>query len=80
MVRNRYNYLKHSVQDTKGKEGRTKSKGTTIKTLQAESQKDSFFPKKLAKRLSKIKITYIKWGQNHQNQISSCPCLNNIAV
>ena len=46
MIRNRYNYLTTSVQDTKGKEGRTKSNGITIKTLQAESQKDSFFPEK----------------------------------
>ena len=43
-IRNRYNYLS-SVQDTKGKEGRTKNNGATIKTLQAESPKDSFFPK-----------------------------------
>ena len=42
MVRNRYNYLTPSVQDTKRKEGRTKSNG---KILQAESQKDSFFLK-----------------------------------
>ena len=34
-----------SVQDTTAKEGRTKSNGTTIKTLQAESQKDHFCPK-----------------------------------
>ena len=45
MIRNRYNYLTPSAQYTKGKEGRTLSYGTTIKTLQAESQKDSFFPK-----------------------------------
>ena len=38
-------YLIPSVQDTKGKEWRTLSNGTTIKTVQAESQKDSFFPK-----------------------------------
>ena len=40
MIRNRYYYLAPSVQDTKGKAGRTLSNGTTIKTLQAESQKD----------------------------------------
>ena len=57
MIRNRYNYLTPSVQDTKGKEGRTQSNGTTIKTLQTESQKDSFFSKKMAKRLQKKKIT-----------------------
>ena len=45
MIRNRYNYLSPSVQDIKGKDGRTKSNCTTIKSLQAESQKDSFFPK-----------------------------------
>ena len=45
MIRNYYNYLTPSGQDTKGKEGQTKSNGTTIKTLQEESQKDSFFPK-----------------------------------
>ena len=33
------------VQDTKGKEGRIWSNSTTIKTLQAESQTDSFFLK-----------------------------------
>ena len=38
MIRNRYNYLTPSVQDTKGNEGRTS-------TLRAERQKDSFFPK-----------------------------------
>ena len=40
-IRNRYNYLRPSVQDTKGKEGRTESNGTTIKyyILQAETQK-----------------------------------------
>ena len=37
--------LTPSVQDTKAKEGNTKSNGTTIKTLQAENQKDNFFPK-----------------------------------
>ena len=36
MIRNRYNYLTPFVQDTKGKEGRTKSNSATIKTLQAE--------------------------------------------
>ena len=35
MIRNRYNYLTPSVQDTKGKEGRMNR--TPIKTLQAES-------------------------------------------
>ena len=45
MIRNRYNYQTPSVQYTKRKEGRTKSNGTTIKTPQAESQMDSFFPK-----------------------------------
>ena len=45
MIRNRYNYLTTSVQNIKGKDGRTSSNNTTIKTLQAESQKDSFFPK-----------------------------------
>ena len=45
MVWNRYNYLTPSVHDTKGKERRTYSNGKTIKTLQAESQKDSFCPK-----------------------------------
>ena len=44
MIRNRYNYPTPFVQDTKGKEERSESNGTTIK-LQAESQKDSFFPK-----------------------------------
>ena len=43
MTRNRYYYLTPSIQDTKGKEGHTKRNGTTIKTLQAENQKDSFF-------------------------------------
>ena len=57
MIKNRYNYLTPSVQDTKGKEGHTYSNGTTIKTLQ-ESQKDSFFPK--------------NWPNGyHQNKISS---------
>ena len=56
MIKNRYNYLPPSVQDCRENEGYTESKGTTIKTLQAESQKDSFFPKKVAERLSKIKI------------------------
>ena len=45
MIRNRYNDLTPSIQDTKGKEERTQSNSTTIKTLQAESKKDSFFPK-----------------------------------
>ena len=45
MIRSRYYYLTSSVQYTKGKEGHTESNGTTIKTLQAESQKASFFPK-----------------------------------
>ena len=45
MIRNPYNYLTPSVQYTKGKEVRTSCNGTTNKTLQAESQKDSFFPK-----------------------------------
>ena len=43
LIRNRYNYQTPSVQDTKGKEGRTWSNGTTMKTLQAEVKKDSFF-------------------------------------
>ena len=38
MIKNRYNYLSSSVQDTEEKE-RTESNGTTIKTLQAESKK-----------------------------------------
>ena len=38
-------FLTPSVQDTKGKDGRNLSNCTSIKTLQAESQKDSFFPK-----------------------------------
>ena len=45
MIRNQYIYLTSSIQDTKGKEGRTLSNDTTMKTLSAESQKDSFFPK-----------------------------------
>ena len=44
MIRNRYNYLTPSVQDTKGKEERTQSNNTNIKTLQAETQKDNFIP------------------------------------
>ena len=40
MIRNRYHYLTPSVQDTKGKEGPTQSN-----TLQAEIQKNNFFPK-----------------------------------
>ena len=44
MISNRYNYQTPSVQDTKGKDGRSLSNGATIKTLQAESQKDSLFP------------------------------------
>ena len=44
MIGKRYNYITPS--DTKGKEGRLKSHGTTIKTLQAESLKDIYhFPK-----------------------------------
>ena len=54
MIRNQSNYLTLSVQDTKGKEGRTYSNGTTIITLQAESQKVSL-SQNLAERLSKIK-------------------------
>ena len=50
MIRNRHNYLTPSVQDIKGKKGRTKRIGTTIETLQTESQKDSFFPKKKKKK------------------------------
>ena len=46
MIRNRYNYLTPFVQDTKEKEGRTESNATTIKTLQAESQKDRVFSPK----------------------------------
>ena len=37
MIRNQYNYLTSTGQDTSGKEGRTKSNDTTIKTSQAES-------------------------------------------
>ena len=44
MIWNRYNYLTLPFKDTKGKEGRAKSNGTTIKTLQADNQKGSFFP------------------------------------
>ena len=41
-----------SFQDVPREKGRTLSNVTTIKPLQAESQKDSFFPK-MVKRLSK---------------------------
>ena len=43
MIRNWYNYLKFSVKDTN--ERHSLSNGTTIKRLQVESQKDSFFSK-----------------------------------
>ena len=46
MIRNRYDYLTPSIQDIKKKEGRTYSNGTTVKTLQAESQRNSFCPHK----------------------------------
>ena len=56
MIRNRYNYLTPSIQGLmEEKEGRTQSNGTTAKTPQAESQKDSLFPEQPAKRPSKIK-------------------------
>ena len=55
MIRNQYNYLTPSGKDAKGKERRFKSNGTEITTLQAESQKDSYFPKQLAERLFRIK-------------------------
>ena len=59
MTMNRYNYLTPCVQDTRGKEGATlkkkQQKKKKQKKLQAESQKDNFFPKQMAKRLSKIK-------------------------
>ena len=55
MIRNRYNYLTTSVQDTKGKEGRTYSNATTIKTLQTDSKKEGFFPKKWPKGYLKTK-------------------------
>ena len=48
MIRNRYNYLTLSVQDTKQKEGRSLSNGTTIKKIQEGSQKDRLFPNKFA--------------------------------
>ena len=44
MIRNRYNYLTPSVQDTDGKKDALQN-SNTIKPLQAESQKDSLFPK-----------------------------------
>ena len=43
MISNRYNYPTLWVQDSKWKEGRTKSNVTTINTLQAESQKDTHY-------------------------------------
>ena len=43
--RESWNYPTSSVQDIKGKEGRSKSNVLIIKTLQAESRKDSLFPK-----------------------------------
>ena len=48
MIRNRYNYLIPSIQYAKGKEWRTYSNGTTIKTLREESQKDNSFPPKIS--------------------------------
>ena len=45
MIRNGNSCLTPSVQDTKRKDRRTKSNGTSFKTLQAESQKESFFLK-----------------------------------
>ena len=47
IIRNRYNYQPPSVQVTEGKEERTWCNGNTIKTLQAESQNETFFPKNM---------------------------------
>ena len=65
MISLRYNYLTPSVQDTKGKEGRTKSNRTTIKTQQAESEKNNFFPKNSAslQYLQHIFSIYISVGE-----------------
>ena len=68
MIGNRSNYLIPSDQDTKRKEGRTYTNSTTIKTLQAESQKDSLFPKILVKKLSKIKLLPGQTCKNIQRQ------------
>ena len=56
-IRNRYNYLKLPIQTAKGKEGRFYSNGTTIKTVQTESQKDSFFPRNWPNSYPKYKFT-----------------------
>ena len=55
MIRNREDCQTPSHQDSKGKEKCTYSNGTTIKTLQAESQKDSFFPHPQEKKKKKKK-------------------------
>ena len=53
MIRNQYKYLTPFAQYIKGKEGHTLSNDTTFRTLQAESQKDSFFPKNWPNRYPK---------------------------
>ena len=70
MIRNRYNYLTPSVQDTKGKEGRTESNNTTIKTLQRESQKARFFPKigQTAIQYKNFTRTYAKTYNDRNNK------------
>ena len=71
MIRNRYNYITPSYQRHQRKEGRTSSNGTTIKTLQAESQKGPFLLKTMAKRLSKIKKVHQDIHPKSYNDIYS---------
>ena len=74
MLRNRYNYLTPFVQDTKGNKGVLRAAAPQSK--QAESQKVSFFPITLAKRLSKIKTNYQGIHPKTDNDRNSKPQQN----
>ena len=57
MISNRYNYLTPSIQDTKGKRDALKVTASQSKHYKQKTKRTVSFPKELAKRLSKIKIS-----------------------